>query len=86
MPRARTAPDALQIELDFESHLPGGMESFSVRFLAGWFRTSHRHWINLVESGEIKAADLRGNGASKSMIRIPRAELVRFLNKRGGRP
>ncbi|GEM_PF-4291861 len=86
MPRPRTAPDALQTELDFENHLPGGMESFSVRFLAGWFRTSHRHWINLVESGALKAADLRGNGASKSMIRIPRAELVRFLNERGGRP
>lgn len=86
MPRPRTAPDAMQPELDFDNHLPSGIESFSVRFLAGWFRTSHRHWINLVESGEIKAADLRGPAASKSMIRIPRAELVRFLNERGGRP
>lgn len=86
MPRHPAAPEALQPELDFENHLPSGMESFSVRFLAGWFHTSHRHWINLVEAGEIKAADLRGAQASKSMIRIPRAELVRFLNERGGRP
>lgn len=86
MPRPIAAPDALQPELDFESCLPSGMESFSVRFLSGWFRTSPRHWINLVESGELHAADLRGAQASKSMIRIPRAELVRFLNERGGRP
>ncbi len=87
MARRTTAQDdALQAELDFEHHLPSGIESFSVRFLAGWFRTSHRHWINLVESGELKAADLRGPSASKAMMRIPRKELIRFLNERGGRP
>jgi len=86
MPPRPTAPDALQPELDFDNHLPSGMESFTVRFLAGWFRTSPQHWINLVDNGELLATDLRGPLASKSMIRIPRAELVRFLNSRGGRP
>lgn len=69
-----------QAEFDFEHNLPAGMESFSVRFLAAWFHTSHQHWINLIEQGSIRAADLRSPGASKSMLRIPRAELTRYLN------
>ncbi|MFZ4780517.1 MAG: hypothetical protein ACOYM3_34625 [Terrimicrobiaceae bacterium] len=74
-------PDStVQPELEFDIRLPSGMESFTVRFLAGWFHTSAQHWINLVETGVLKAIDLRTPGASKSMIRIPRAELVKFLN------
>jgi len=74
-------PDpTVQPELEFDLRLPSGMESFAVRFLAAWFHSSPQHWINLVEDGAIKAVDLRTPGASKSMIRIPRAELVKFLN------
>ena len=58
------------------------MESFTVRFLAGWFHTSQQHWINLAESGALKALDLGSPSASKSMMRFPRAELIRFLNSR----
>lgn len=68
-------------EFDFSHHLPAGMESFSVRFLAAWFRSSPQHWINLIDQGALKAADLRGPGTSKSMLRIPRAELIRYLNE-----
>ena len=67
-------------EFDFGTHLPAGMESFTVRFLAVWFKTSPQHWINLVEQGALKAVDLRSPGASKSMMRIPRAELIAYLN------
>lgn len=70
---------SVQPELSLDLNLPSGMESFTVRFLATWFKSSPQHWINLVETGAIKAVDLRSPGASKSMIRIPRAELVRFL-------
>lgn len=69
-------------EFDFGTHLPAGMESFTVRFLALWFRTSPQHWINLVEQGALKAVDLRSPGASKSLMRIPRAELVAYLNRK----
>jgi hypothetical protein len=81
MPKPTPASPA-EPELDFEHHLPAGMESFTVRFLAAWFNTSAQHWINLIYQGAIKAADLRGPAASKSMLRVPRAELIRYLNSR----
>lgn len=68
-------------EFDFQHHLPAGMESFNVRWLARWFGTSHQHWINLVERGALRATDLRSPGASKAMMRIPRAELISYLNR-----
>lgn len=72
---AATAP-----EFDFQHHLPAGMESFSVPWLALWFKTSMQHWINLIDSGALKATDLRSPGATKTMYRVPRAELIAFLN------
>jgi len=56
------------------------MESFNVRWLAVWFGTSPAHWINLIECGAIKAVDLRSPGTSKSMLRVPRAALITYLN------
>lgn len=78
----RKAPPASpeEPEFDFQHHLPSGMESFGVRWLARWFGTSHQHWINLIESGAIRATDLRSPGASKSMLRVPRAALITYLN------
>ena len=67
-------------EFDFQHHLPAGMESFNVRWLARWFGTSHQHWINLIECGAIKAVDLRSPGTSKSMLRVPRSALITYLN------
>lgn len=73
-------PDpTIQPELEFDLNLPSGMESFTVRFLSLWFHTCPQHWFNLIESGALKAVDLRSPGASKSMLRIPRAELIAFL-------
>jgi len=82
-PRTLAKPVGLppQAEFDYTHHLPAG-ESFSVRWLGAFFKTSHRHWINLVDLGELKALDLSRPGASKAMMRIPRAEIVRFLNSR----
>lgn len=74
-------PTPAEPEFDFKHHLPSGMESFSVQFLALFFGTSWQHWINLIESGAIRAANLKSPNASKSMYRIPRAELIAYLNK-----
>jgi hypothetical protein len=71
-----------QGELDFGNHLPAGMETFSIPFLMRWFHTGPQHWINLIESGAIKATTLQHPKASKTMYRVPRAELIRFLNSR----
>ena len=78
----RKAPPASpeEPEFDFQHHLPAGMESFNVRWLARWFGTSHQHWINLIECGAIRATDLRSPGTSKSMHRVPRATLITYLN------
>lgn len=78
----KPAHNPTEPELDFEHHLPAGMESFTVRWLAAWFNCSAQHWINLIDTGALKAADLRGPSASKSMLRVPRAELIRYLNSK----
>jgi hypothetical protein len=75
------APTA-QPEFDFDHHLPAGMESFSTGFLASWFHTSAQHWINLIEEGHLAAVDLRSPNASKSMLRVPRAVLIAYLNRK----
>jgi hypothetical protein len=63
--------------------LPKGAEMFTVRQLAKICGTSHQHWINLIESGTIPAVDLRSPGKTKSMLRVPRAALISFLDKQG---
>ena len=85
MTRVSPAPKA-QPEFDFQHHLPAGQESFTVRWLARFFSTSHRHWINLVDCGALKATNLSSPNASKTMLRIPRAELISFLNRRTNQP
>ena len=76
----KATPTPEEPEFDFKHHLPAGMESFPVRWLARWFDTSTQHWINLVDSGALRAVDLRSPGTSKSMLRIPRAALISYLN------
>jgi len=71
-----------QPEFDFKHHLPADKEIFSIPFLMRFFGTGPQHWINLIESGAIKATSLESPNASKTMYRIPRAELLRFLNSR----
>jgi hypothetical protein len=61
------------------------METFTLRWLAAWSRSSVMHWNRLVESGEIPpegVIDLRGAGTGKSMLRITRPALVKFLESR----
>ncbi len=77
------AKKPVQEELDFEHGLPAGMDFFPVWWLASRWGVSKQHVINLVESGEIRVAlDLRGGGASKSLIRVPRCSVLEFLKKR----
>jgi hypothetical protein len=71
-----------QGDFNFDHQLPAGMETFSVRFLATWFKCTPQHWINLVEQGAIAAIDLRSPGASKSMLRITRSEVVRYIHSK----
>ena len=60
---------------------PGG--SFSVIVLARALQVTRNHVINLIDTGEIKCAvDLRGPGASRSTIRVPRAAVIEFLESR----
>jgi len=61
--------------------LPAG-ESIAVYQLARHWHCDRGHIIHLVESGAIRAFDLRGEGSSRSTLRIPRAALVEFLEKR----
>lgn len=80
----RKAPPASpeEPEFDFGHHLPAGMETFTVRWLAMWFKCSPQHWINLIEQGTLRAVDLASPGTSKSMRRIPRAALIAYLNSK----
>jgi hypothetical protein len=70
-------------EDDFESRLPDEKSMFSVRWIAGYLGVSINHVNNLIDSGAIKMAiDARGNGSTKTMRRVHRIDLVRFLNSR----
>jgi hypothetical protein len=57
-------------------------ESFAVWQLATFFGVNKQHLINLIESGEFGAIDLRGKAGSRSTIRIPRDALISFLESR----
>lgn len=78
-----TAPVTEQ-EFDFGDHLPAGVESFALHWIAGRFGGTIQHWFNLARSGVFGKGivDLRVPGSSKSMLRVPRAGLVKFLNSR----
>jgi hypothetical protein len=71
-------------EFDFGDHLPAGVDSFALHWIAGRFGGTVRHWFNLAEKGVFGTGivDLRSPGSSKAMLRIPRASLVKFLNSR----
>ena len=62
--------------------LPAGVEMFDIPMLNKIFSTSGGHWLALVECGEIGSVKLRSPDASKAVIRVPRASLVAFLEKR----
>jgi hypothetical protein len=63
-------------------YLPAG-ESFPVHLLARILHVHRDHVIHLIDAGEIQCAvDLRGPGASRSTIRVPRAAVIEFLESR----
>lgn len=69
-------------EIDFGQELPR-QDFFPTWQLARLWHCTAQHVVNLVESGELLIAlDLRGKASSKSMIRVPRKAVVRFLNAR----
>jgi hypothetical protein len=65
-------------------HLPPG-ESFPVRQLAKLLGCNHQRITELIEEGALDAFDLRVPGASRAWIRIPRASVIAFLEKRSSR-
>lgn len=76
-----------EFDLDFDAELPPNMAFFPVWFLAKLWHCSVQHVLNLVDSGELPVpVDLRGKAATKTMIRVPRASVVEFLNRRKVRP
>ena len=65
-----------------ECDLPPGVEMFTIPQLSKIFSASHLYWTGMVECGQLFAVDLRSPGTSKAMLRVPRAALVAFLEKR----
>lgn len=69
-------------KLDFESMLPD-WDGFPVWWLEKRWRVSDEHWHNLIEDGELElCVDLRRTGSSKSLRRVTRASLLKFLHSR----
>ena len=76
-----------EFDLNFEEELPRNMEFFPVWFLAKLWHATSNHVVNLIDSGELKVpVDLRNKASSRAMIRVPRACVVEFLNRRKVRP
>jgi len=72
-----------QEEFDFDNELPAGKQFVSVPFLAALWDCDAKHVHNLIDKGAIElSASLHSPEASKSMRRVPRAAIVKFLNKR----
>lgn len=68
---------------NIDAVLPADREFFTVRYLAKLWSSSVQHVNNLVESGELETViDLKGAKATKSMIRIPRSSVIKFIGKR----
>ena len=68
--------------MQVSAYLPEG-QSFPVHLLAKVLHVTRVHVVNLIDAGEIKCAvDLRGPGASRSTIRVPRAAVLEFLESR----
>ena len=67
---------------NWEDEIPASRLSFTVLETAKYMACSKMHVINLIDEGTIKAADIRGKESTKTQRRIPRSELVRYLNSR----
>jgi excisionase family DNA binding protein len=62
--------------------LPAG-ESVAVYELARFLKVRREQVLEWIDEGELSPAyDLRGKGSSRSLIRIPRAAVVEFLESR----
>lgn len=70
-------------DLIIEDLLPRNRESFALHEVAKIFHCSTQHFVNLIESGELRVPlDLRNKASSRAMIRVPRSSLVEFVNRR----
>lgn len=75
-------PKQTEFDIDFNAELPP-QDFFPVWQLAKSWRCSPEHVIRLVESGELPVGlDLRNKASSKTMIRVPRKSVVKFLTRR----
>ena len=78
-----TKPAAEKSESRFTHILPAGREFFRISEVAEIWSCHGTHVMRLIECGALAAAvDLRLPGTSKAMVRIPRATLIEFLEKR----
>jgi hypothetical protein len=70
------------MNMQANEYLPAG-ESFPVHVLSRVLHVHRTHITSLIESGEIKCGfDIRGAQSSRSTIRVPRAAVVEFLERR----
>lgn len=71
-----------EFDIDFNAALPP-QEFFPAWQLARSWHCHVSHVINLIQSGELPVGvDLRNKASSKTMIRVPRASVALFLNRR----
>ena len=76
-------PTGEKSESRFTHILPSGREFFCLSEVAEMWSCHGIHVTRLIESGALAAAvDLRLPGTSKAMLRIPRASLIGFMEKR----
>lgn len=61
--------------------LPPG-EALPVYVIARILCVHRTHVLNWIDSGELKAIDLRGSQSSRSTVRVERQSLVKFLESR----
>ena len=75
-----TMPDQGQIEVDWRVRARDPQE---VRDVAAALACTNEHVYNLIISGEIYAIDISSPAARRPCYRIPRREVLRFLEVHG---
>jgi hypothetical protein len=78
-----TSRPTAQQEFDFDHELPAGLRFFSLKRLAWVWSCTPPHVQALVDSGALRTVvDLRSEGSTKAMLRVPREAVTAFLDAR----
>ena len=80
----RTVAKQREFDIDFDAELPGNTWFFEIELLKRVWHCARQHVVNLIESGDLFAVDLKGKGSTKSMWRVPRAAAIDLMNRRKG--